>query len=120
MGCLVLITSLITHQQDGPFASSSSSTFKASDPVQDVGGDTSEGQQRDSRVLLERTDADRDEPQPKSQASPLRDCATSCKDAGDAQGLKEKDRRRLDSTGDSTTAWSSLELDMNFGPAAKG
>ncbi|XP_075874045.1 IQ domain-containing protein C isoform X2 [Nelusetta ayraudi] len=101
---------------DGPFAPSSSSTFKASDPVQDVGGDTSEGQQRDPL----RTDADRDEPQPKSQASPLRDCATGCKDAGDAQGLKEKDRRMLDSAGDSTAVWSSLELDMNFGPAAKG
>lgn len=87
----------------------------------DVNEDTSEGQQRDSRALLERTDADRDETQPESRASPLSDCVTRPKDAGDAQGLKErKDRRMRDRTGDSTTVWSSLELDMNFGPAAKG
>lgn len=86
----------------------------------DVGGDTSEGQQRDCCVQLEKKDADQDEPPPESRASPLRDCGTSCEDAGDAQGFKEDGGRILDSTGDATTAWSSLELEMNFGSAAKG
>lgn len=85
----------------------------------DVGGDPSEGQQKDCCVQLEKTDADQDEPQPESQASPIRDCGTGCKDVGDTQGLEE-DGRMLDPTGDATAAWSSLELDMNFGSAAKG
>lgn len=85
----------------------------------DVGGDTSEGQQGDCCVQQEKKDADQDK-QPESRASPLRDCGTSCEDAGDAEGFKEDGGRILDSTGDANAAWSNLELDMNFGSAAKG
>lgn len=113
----IFLTSPTARQQDGPLAISSSSTCKASDPTLDVGGDPSKGQPRDSTVLLEKTDADRDEPQPTSQGSPVSGCAG---DAGDAEGLQEMDGGMLDSAGDSTTVWSSLELDMNFGPSAKG
>lgn len=85
----------------------------------DVGGDTSERQQRDCCVQVERTDADRDEPQSESQTSPLRDCGTRCEVPGDTQGLKE-DGRMPESTEDATAKWGSLELDMDFGSAAKG
>lgn len=85
----------------------------------DVGGDTSEGQQGDSCVQLDRTDADQDETQSEGQTTPLRDRGPSGEDPGNTQGLKE-DARMPESTGDAISAWSSLELDMNSGSAGKG
>lgn len=85
----------------------------------DVVGDSLEGQQRDCCVQLEGTDADQDEPQPRIKASPLRGCGMMSEDTGDNRGLKE-DERMQDSAGDATSAWSSLELDMNFDSTSKG
>lgn len=129
IGCLCFLTFLPMHQQDGPFVSSIGSTCEPSDQKLEVCGNPPErelsSEKRDHRVLPERTDAERDDPQTKTQPSPLRSCFPSCDVTGEAEGLNknsaaDKDGRTLESTGDSTTVWSSLEMDINFGPPAKG
>ncbi|KAI3367647.1 hypothetical protein L3Q82_026488, partial [Scortum barcoo] len=78
----------------------------------------------DHSGLPEKIEAERDDSQAKGGASLSRHFPNSGV-RGDGEGLTEspvgdKDGGLMESTGDSTTAWSSLELDMNCGHTHKG
>ncbi|XP_029316972.1 IQ domain-containing protein C isoform X2 [Cottoperca gobio] len=72
----------------------------------------------DDRVLLEKIEAERDDSQTEGQASFSKDCFHSSNVRGDGEGHKESTVGEKD--GDSTTVWSSLELDMNNDHSHKG
>lgn len=126
---------LLMHRQDGPFLRPSN---KPSDPGLGVcAGPQSPyssssspsapwpEERGDPPVLLEKTEAERDDPHTtKGRASLSKDCFTSRNVRGDGERQREnsvvdKDGDVMESTGDSTTVWSSLELDMNCGRSHK-
>ncbi|KAI9528878.1 hypothetical protein NQZ68_017478 [Dissostichus eleginoides] len=72
----------------------------------------------DHHVLLEKIEAERDDSQTKRQASPSEDCSLSSNVREDGEGQKGSTEGEKD--GDSTTVWSSLELDNNEGHSHKG
>ncbi|XP_029316971.1 IQ domain-containing protein C isoform X1 [Cottoperca gobio] len=120
---------------DGPFLRRSSSTRKPSNPGLDVcasphspsssslllllSSQARLSEERgDDRVLLEKIEAERDDSQTEGQASFSKDCFHSSNVRGDGEGHKESTVGEKD--GDSTTVWSSLELDMNNDHSHKG
>ncbi|XP_032356615.1 IQ domain-containing protein C [Etheostoma spectabile] len=110
---------------DGPFLRASSSASKGSNPGLDVcasplrPSSASVSEERGGhRVLLEKIEAERDDSQSKGQASISNYYFHSSNVRGDEEGQKESTVGEND--GDSTTVWSSLELDMNYGHSHKG
>lgn len=120
---------LLMHCQDGPFLQTSSSASKPSNPGLDACASPQSlsssavaplSEERGDCVLLE---AERDDSQTKGQASLFEDSFPSSNVRGDGQKesiVGDKDGGLMESTGDSTTVWSSLELDMNYGHTQKG
>ncbi|XP_044023694.1 IQ domain-containing protein C [Siniperca chuatsi] len=114
---------------DGPFLRPSSSASKPSNPGLDVCASPQNlstsplsEERGDHRVLLE---AERDDSQTNRRASLSKDYFPSSNVREDGEGQKEstmgdKDGAVMESTGDSTTVWSSLELDMNYSHSHKG
>lgn len=133
---------LLMHRQHGPFQRPSSATSKPSDPGLNVSASPqssaaeadaclSHERGRDQHVLLEKTEAERDEPQAKDRDCHSRDCFPSSHVGGDGDGDGQRQRGvrelqgdndggMMESTGDSTSVWSSLDLDMNCGHSEKG
>lgn len=123
---------LLMHHQDDPFLPPSSSASKPSKSGLDVCASPQNpsrrapsSEERDHRALTENTEAERDDSQTKLQSSLSKDYLPSCSVTGDVERRKEstvmdKDGGMMESTGDSTTVWSSLELEMNYGNSAKG
>lgn len=116
---------LLMHLQDGPFLRASSSASKASNPGLDVcaspprPSSASLSEERGGhRVLLEKIEAERDDSQSKGRTSVSNDYFHSSNVRGDEEGQNESTVGEKD--GDSTTVWSSLELDMNYGHSHKG
>lgn len=129
--CTVLMLFLI-HHQDRLFLRPSNSASKPPHPVLDVcaspqspsAATTPSTKERDYRDLLEKTEAERDDSQPREQASLHTDYVPSSNVRRDEEGQEEstdgdKDGGLMESTGD-TTVWSSLELDMNCGHSHRG
>ncbi|KAL7380532.1 hypothetical protein ABVT39_019362 [Epinephelus coioides] len=114
---------------EGPFLRLSSSASKPPNPRLDVSAShhspsspsssapLSE-KRGDHPVLLERTEAERDDSQTKGQASLSQYCFHSSSVRGDGEGQRESTMEEKD--GDSTTVWSSLELDVSYGHSHKG
>ncbi|XP_075964850.1 IQ domain-containing protein C [Anarhichas minor] len=89
---------------EGPFLRTSSSASKpsnASSPSLSSSSSSSSAERGDPRVLQERIEAERD------------DCDAT------AAAVRQKESTELEKDGDSTTVWSSLELDMNYGDSHK-
>ncbi|XP_037603428.1 IQ domain-containing protein C isoform X1 [Sebastes umbrosus] len=116
---------------DGPFLRPSSSASKPSNPGLDVcatpqspsssSPSSSPAPSSEDRgdLLLEKIEAERDDSQTKAQASLSKDYSPSSSSVrGDGEGQKESTMGEKD--GDSTTVWSSVELDMNYGHSHKG
>ncbi|XP_028995545.1 IQ domain-containing protein C [Betta splendens] len=128
----------IPHFTDthGPFLRVSSSTSSPSEPGLHVsvtqnssgGTDTCLPQERegDRGVLLQRIEAERDEPQTGDHDCDSRaGCSNnSVEDAQRQRGLREQqddnDGGAMESVADSTSVWSSLNLDMNCSHSQKG
>ncbi|XP_034530386.1 IQ domain-containing protein C isoform X2 [Notolabrus celidotus] len=73
--------------------------------------------------LFENTEAERDESQAKGQRSTKKDCflGSSIREEGQRQTTEGgKDGGVMESTGDSTPVWSSVELGMNCGDSCRG
>ena len=116
----------VMHHQDGPFPRPSS-TAKGLDicanPQSPSAAGVSSGERRDHPALSEKIEAERDDPQVRDQTSHSKDCFPSSNDKGDREKentMVYKDGGVMESTGDSTPVWSSLELDMNYGHSNKG
>nr|XP_020498377.1 IQ domain-containing protein C isoform X1 [Labrus bergylta] len=78
----------------------------------------------DHHVLLEKIEAERDGSQTKGHASITKDSIPSSTVRGNEEGQRQtidrdKDGGVMENTGDSTTVWSSLELDTNYGDSQK-
>lgn len=112
---------------DGPFLRPSSCASERSDPGLDgsasfqspaaaaAAAPLSEERGEDLHNLPQKTEAERDDSQTKSPTSLSIDC---CKE--NREGQKVNTVGLMESTGDSTTIWSSLELDMNYSHSHKG
>lgn len=108
----------LLHQQNGPVLRPSYSVYRPASPSQkaSLSGD------RDLRAQPQKTEAERDDSLSKVQPSLSKNYSSSCSVTGHAEGRMEstnKDGGLIESTGDSTTVWSSVELDMNYGQSAK-
>lgn len=116
------------HHQDGPLLRPSSSASEPSDPGLDVCGSLQSPPEKrgDHCVLLEKTEAEKDDSQTTKGQAPLSDDYFSSSNVrGDVEGQRQstvgdKDGGVTESTGDSTTVWSSLELDVNYSHSHKG
>lgn len=120
------------HTQDGPFLQPSSSASKPSKSGLDVCASPQRPSERapssgegEHYARFGKTEAERDDLQTKVQSSLSKDYLLGCSVTGDVKGQKEstmvdKDGGMMESTGDSTTIWSSLEQDMNNGYTHKG
>lgn len=84
---------------------------------------------RDQHILLEKIEAERDDSQAKDQARPSNVCFPSSHVGGDREGKRQRDVREqqgdydeglMESTGDSTSVWSSVDLDVNYSHSQKG
>ncbi len=126
----IYLALLLMHHQDGPFLRPSSPARKPSDPGLDPQSPAAAAapplseERGDHLVLLEKIEAERDDSQTKGGASLSRHFPSS-NVRGDGEGRREStvgdtDGGVMESTGDSTTVWSSLELDMNYGHSHKG
>ncbi|XP_034419546.1 IQ domain-containing protein C [Cyclopterus lumpus] len=89
--------------------SSSSSSPSAAAPLSEDTGDHC--------VLLEKIEAERDDSQTKRQASLFKHGIQSS--SVTVTGVSQKESAEVKKDGDSTTAWSSLERDMNYGHSHK-
>lgn len=67
-----------------------------------------------------RTEAERDDSRTKEPPQPTNTCSVTGLEGQKETGLEFKYGRMDDSAGDSTTVWSSLELDLNCGRSQKG
>ncbi|XP_041669142.1 IQ domain-containing protein C [Cheilinus undulatus] len=81
--------------------------------------------ERHQHVLLEKIEAERDGSQTKEQESLTNDCFLSCSVREDRVGQRQtterdRDGEEMKSTSNSTTVWSSLELDENGSESKKG
>ncbi|XP_042356859.1 IQ domain-containing protein C [Plectropomus leopardus] len=113
---------------DGPFLQPSSSASKPSNPgeIQSPSSSSSSSsssaplseERGDHCVLPEKTEAERDDSQTKGQPSLSQDYFHSSSVRDEEEGQKESTVEERD--GDSTTVWSSVELDMNSGHSHKG
>ncbi|XP_073340075.1 IQ domain-containing protein C isoform X2 [Pagrus major] len=99
-----------------------SSTAKGLDARASPQGPSATGvsseERRDHPALSEKIEAERDDPQIKGQTSLFKDCFPSNSVKGDREKestMVHNDGGVIESTGDSTPVWSSLELDMNYG-----
>lgn len=115
----------LTHQQNGPVLRPSYSVYR---PARSGASPSSEraslSGDRDHRAQPQKTEAERDDSLTKVQPSLFKNYSPSCSVTGNAEGRMEstvanKDGGLIESTGDSTTVWSSMELDMNYGQSAK-
>ncbi|XP_010755291.3 IQ domain-containing protein C [Larimichthys crocea] len=117
---------------DRTFLRPSNSASKPPRPALDVcaspqnpsAATTPSTEERDYHAQLEKIEAERDDSQPREQASLYADYVPRSDVRRDEEGQKEsivedKDGGLMESTGD-TTVWSSLELDMNCGHSHKG
>lgn len=114
------------HHQNGLFPRPSS-TAKGVDicasPQIPSATEVSSVERRDHPALSEKIEAERDDSQIRDQTSFSNDCFPSSNDKGDREKestMVYKDGGVMESTGDSTPVWSSLELDMNYGHSNKG
>lgn len=67
-----------------------------------------------------RTEAERDDSRKKEPPQPTNTCTITGLEGQKETGLEFKDGRIIDSAGNSTTVWSSLELDVNCDHSQKG
>lgn len=119
---------LLLHPQDSPFLRPCSSASKPSNAGLDVcaspqspsaAAAAAVSDERGNHcVLQEKIEAERDDSQTKGQAPLSKDYFHSSSVRGDGEGQKESTVG--DKDGDSTTVWSSLELDMSYGQSHKG
>ncbi|XP_031704027.1 IQ domain-containing protein C isoform X1 [Anarrhichthys ocellatus] len=103
IGASLSLMPVLVHLQEGPFLRTRSSASKpsnASSPSSSSSSSSS-AERGDPRVLQERIEAERD------------DCDAT------AAAVRQKESTELEKDGDSTTVWSSLELDMNYGDSNK-
>ncbi|XP_022606623.1 IQ domain-containing protein C [Seriola dumerili] len=123
---------------DGPFLRPSSAASKTSDPGLDVSASPQSPaaaaalrQERggDHDLFPQKIAAERDDSETKGQDRHPRDCFPSSHTGGDGVGQRQrgvrdqegdKDGGIMESTGDSTTVWSSLELDVNYSHSHQG
>ncbi|GAA6213448.1 IQ domain-containing protein C [Lates japonicus] len=123
---------------DGPLLRPSSAASKSSDPGPDVSaGPQSPAaaaaaplpQERDHGLLPQRIEAERDGSETQGQAHLSGDSFPSSQARGDEEdqrqrGMRDqegdKDGGVMESTGDSTPVWSSLELDVNYSHSHHG
>ncbi|XP_039993701.1 IQ domain-containing protein C [Xiphias gladius] len=126
---------------DGPFLRPCSADSKPSDPWLDfiaspqnttaAAAATPLSQEREGGPGLppEKTEAERDDSETKGQACLSRNCFPSGHAGGDGEGQRQrgmrdqdgdKDGGVMESTGDSTSVWSSLELDVNYTHSRQG
>ncbi|KAM3594605.1 uncharacterized protein V6R79_010735 [Siganus canaliculatus] len=80
---------------------------------------------RPHHTQLQKTEAERDDSQAKVQESLTKDFVPSSDDGTtgvrqEESTVGDKDGGMVESTGDSTTVWSSLELDINYDHLHKG
>lgn len=119
--------------QHGPFPRPSNSTSEAEPKLQSslAGAATcvSNESGRDQHILLERIEAERDESQAKDEHRSPDVCFPSSHVVGDGKSkrlrnVKEQqedhDGGLMESTGDSTSVWSSVDQDMNYCHSEKG
>uniref|UniRef100_UPI0037E7D306 IQ domain-containing protein C n=1 Tax=Semicossyphus pulcher TaxID=241346 RepID=UPI0037E7D306 len=120
---------------DGLFLQASSSASKPSNPGVNVcatpqslsaaAAAPSISEDRDHHVLREKIEAERDGPQTKGLYSLSNDFSSSSNVRGSYEGQRQttvegKDGGVMESAGDSTTVWSSFELDTDYGHSHKG
>ncbi|XP_026195882.1 IQ domain-containing protein C [Anabas testudineus] len=118
----------IPHFTDthGPFPRPSSSTkepgLNVSSPSAGAATCLSNERVRDQHILLQRIEAERDNSQAKDHDHPSRVCFSSSHVGGDGEEERQRDVSGglMESTGDSTSVWSSLDMDMNYGHSHKG
>ncbi|KAF7658726.1 hypothetical protein LDENG_00008640 [Lucifuga dentata] len=114
----------IPHFTDtaGPLVTSSRPGPDASDCLLHPSG-------TDNHLLQERIEAERDNSDIQEKACPIsKDCTLCSSVRGDGERQRERglggqmdgDGGVMESTGDSTSVWSNLELDMNYGNSYKG
>ncbi|KAM9340756.1 IQ domain-containing protein C [Symphorus nematophorus] len=77
-------------------------------------------EERDRSALLEKIEAERDDSQTKREDDCSNTDARTDREGQKESTVEDKDGGLMESTGDSTTIWSSLELDMNYGHPNKG
>lgn len=129
MSCVLCVC-----QQDGPFAQPSSDATPPTTPLgpeldvrispQSPAVSAAPSRQervRDHDLSLQRIEPERDDSETKGQHCLSKDCFPSSNAGGDGFGQRqsgvrdqEGDKAMMESTGDSTTVWSSVELDVNY------
>lgn len=127
--CCVFLTYFFMHYQDDLLIPTSRAARKPPNSGRDVSVSLRSPLERspptrrgDNRA--HRTEAERDDSRTKIPLITT-ETHTTCSVTEDLEGQKEtsveyKDGRIIDSAGDSTNAWSSLEQDMNYGHSQKG
>ena len=119
------------HHQDGlflrpiiPASKPSGSRLDICASPQSPSGKAPSSEKGDLHALLQKTKAERDDSQTKLASTLTKDCLPGFSVTRDDEGWKESPAVNKDgvmeSTGDSTTLWSSLEPDMNCGHSRKG
>ncbi|KAG7224157.1 hypothetical protein INR49_019892 [Caranx melampygus] len=130
---------MLTHQQDGPFPRPSSAARRPLDPGLDVSvslqspavsaAASRQERERDHVLSLQRIEPERDDSETQCQLRLFKDCFPSSHAGGGGLGQRQSDVRDqegdkdgevMESTGDSTTVWSSVELDVNYTHSHQG
>lgn len=111
---------LLMHQQNGPVLRPSYSVYRPARSGASPSERASLSGDRDHCAHPQKTEAERDDSLTKVQPPLSTNYSLSCSVTGNAEGrMANKDGGLIESTGDSTTVWSSVELDMNYGQSAK-
>lgn len=126
-------------KQDGSFPRPSSASRPPLDPGLDVSispqspavsaAASRQERERDHDLSLQRIEPERDDPETRGQHRLSEDCFPSSHAGGGGPGQRQsgvkdqegdKDVGVMESTGDSTTVWSSVELDVNYTHSHQG
>lgn len=121
-----LLTRLFIRHQDGPIIKTNRAASKppnsgpaVSPPLRIPSERAPSSAKGENRA--HRTEAERDDSRTKEPPQPTNTCSVTEGLEGQKEtGLEYKDGRMIDSAGNSTTVWSSLELDVNCGRLQKG
>lgn len=127
--CCAFLTYFFMHHQDDLLIPTSRVVRKPPNSGRDVSASLRSPLERSPPTgsgdnLAHRTEAERDDSRTKIPLMP-KETHTTCSITEELEGQKEtsvkyKDGRLIDSAGDSTNVWSSLEQDMNYGHSQKG
>lgn len=115
---------LLIHQQNDPVLRPSNSVYRPARSGASPSERASPSGDRDHRAQPQKTEAERDDSLTKVQLPLSKNYSPSYSVTGHVEGqiestVAKKDGGLIESTGDSTTVWSSVELDMNYGQSAK-